>query len=354
MMKKLFLFTIVMSTIVFNHVSAQKVDLDKYRFSIGSMYTLPNDPLPEDYKTFNAKATIGKSIELDENTIENKFNIGGWNRLENTAKAHLSIAVSLGNLIIDKSEIKESKSESKDKAGKVTVSYSYTVTYQYSMGANYKITDYNGKSYSCGSYLKPSGSFNSDNFSTYSAASNYKNDNNFALRDRFTNELIDRYINQINRDMTSKWGLSTVGSNDHFWLMDSKKHPEQDSMQIYAKFIKEKMPIFTANMVASEFIEVMSPFIGYLERLPSRYKTDEKNDKKLRYSSYYNLAKLYWYLDDVDKSDAYADLLIKNDYDKDDGEDIKKDNVKLRAIFSKAKINKRHLSFDTSTFMGPK
>ena len=338
----------------YSNAFAQKVDLDKYKFTVGGVYVLPKDPLPEDYKTFNVKATLANSVGVSANNVEGRISIGGWNRLENNQKAHLAITINFDNLIIDKSEIAESKSESKDKAGKVTVTYSYKVNYAYSMGAGHKITDFNGKVLSSGLYLRPSGSFSSGDFSNYSAASSYKNDNNSALRDKFTNECIDRYTSQVSNDMTSKWGLSAKNEYDHFWMMDSKKHPEQDSMQIMAKFMKEQMPMFRADVLASDFKVTMAPFIGYFERLAERYKADEKGDKKFRYSSYYNLAKLYYYFDDLDKSDEYADKLIKNDYDKGDGEDFKKDNVKLREVFKKAKINKRHLVFDPSTFTGPK
>ncbi len=353
-MKKVFLLAIVIIAATSDYLFAQKVDLDRYSFSLGGMYQLPTEPFPEDYKTFNVKSKRIGNTGIFPNSIEERVNIGGWNKLENDVKAHLSIEISFDNLIIDKSEIKEAKSESKDKAGKVTTTYSYTVAYQYSMGASHKITDYNGKTHPPSSYFKPSGTFTSSTFSTYAAASNYKNDNNAAFRDRFVNELVDKYTGQLSRDMTVKWGLLKVSVNSHFWIMDSKKHPEQDSMQICAKFMKEKMPMYNVNMTSSEFKEIMMPFIGYFERLATRYKADEKADKKLRYSSYYNLATLYYYLDDLDKSDVYADLLIKNDYDPGDGESMKKDNVILRQVFKKAKINKRHLSFDASTFMGPK
>lgn len=346
----------MMSVVFVFSLSAQKVDLDKYHFTCAGMYGLPTDPLPEDFKTFNVNAKTARLIGLVPEAIAEEVDINGWRRMESNEKAHITIDLSFGNLIIDKTEIKDRKEEKKDKAGKViSTNYYYTAVLQYSMVANHNVKDYTGKVYKTEILNSLNGSHSSSEFSSYSAASNYISNNREELKDRFANELIKNYTKRINANLVGKWGLNPIkGVNDYFWLMDSKKHPEQDSMQQMAKLMKEKFAEYREGTLVSEFKEMMAPFIGYFERLPERYKGDEKNDKKLRYSSYYNLAKLYWYLDDPDTSDKYADLLVKNDYDPKDAEDLKKENTVLKNVFKKAKINKRHLVFDVSTFTGPK
>ena len=42
--------------------------------------------------------------------------------------------------------------------------------------------------------------------------------------------------------------------------------------------------------------EKMKPVISYFEKLKTIYTGSDKEAKKLRYSSYYNLAKIYLYL----------------------------------------------------------
>ena len=340
---------------VSSNLLAQKVDLDRYSFLCGGMYVLPTEPLPEDFKTYNVRVTSGGTAGLSRNTIEDEINLGGWRRISEREKAHLTFNLRINNLIISKSDITERKEEKKDSKGAlVSTKFFYRINYQYSLDASYKINDFTGKSYSLPLIIGLIGTFATEEFPTSTAALNYKNDNASSLRDKFTNELATKFTNDISKSATAKWGLSVAPANDHFWMMDSKKHPEHDSMQVMAKFMKSQFPIYRASMTTTEFEEMMQPFIIYMKNLPNKYKTDEKGDKKLRYSAYYNLAKLYWYLDNPDTSDKYASLLIRNDYDTGDGESFIKDNARLREMFKKAKIYKRHLVFDTSTFEGPK
>ncbi len=342
--------------VAYSPLSAQKVDLDKYYFNCAGMYNLPNDPLPEDFKTFNVNPKIARTVRLTADDAADRIEINGWRRMAFDEKAHITIDVNFENLIISKTEITERKEDQKDKAGKIIgTKVFYRAVMQYNMTTSHSVKDYTGKVYKTNTFNNPSGSHTSDEYSSYAAASSYISINKESLKDKFTNELINKFSNNLSYDLTNKWGIRPVkGVNDHLWLMDSKKHTEQDSMQMMAKLMKEKFAEYREGTLVSEFQEMIAPFIGYLERLPARYKGDEKNDKKLRYSAYYNLAKLYWYMDNPDKSDKYADLLIKNDYDPGDGEDLKKNNTILRTIFQKSKINKRHLVFDTSTFVEPK
>lgn len=66
--------------------------------------------------------------------------------------------------------------------------------------------------------------------------------------------------------------------------------------------------------------------ISYFEFLPKKYTEDEKAHRKIRYSAYFNLAKIYSLLDNPAKSNEYCQKLIDNDYDKQDGVSMMKEN----------------------------
>ncbi|MBK6978284.1 MAG: hypothetical protein IPH28_15305 [Cytophagaceae bacterium] len=90
--------------------------------------------------------------------------------------------------------------------------------------------------------------------------------------------------------------------------------------------------------------ENLEPIIEYFESIKSKYKTDEKADKKLRYGAFYNLSKLYYYLDKPDLAIIQAEGLIENDYDKKDGEKLAENAQILVDIFKKTKLNSTHNS----------
>lgn len=335
---------------------AQKVDLDKYRVTYGGAYVLPKNPLPEDYRTYNVTYSGNSNTLYYPTSMLQEVVIGGWRKVDAT-KGHITVVFETGALIIDKSEIAEREEIQKDKNGKETGRKKYyKLNYNYSMPAYFYVTDFSGKNiYKEVNYnSKRTGSYSSSEFNSYNAAYDYKNNNHRSLLEQFGRELIQQAVSSASASLTNQWGFRRyTNGGDFFWLMDSKKHPEQDSMQIMAKFIKETVPKFMPEMPVSEFKELIKPFTQYCLNLPNKYKTDEKADKKLRYAAYYNLAKLGDYMDDPDAIEMWGKKIIENDFDKGDGEAYVKDAKDLREIFNKAKVNTRHLQFDVNSFLPP-
>ena len=82
--------------------------------------------------------------------------------------------------------------------------------------------------------------------------------------------------------------------------------------------------------------------IKYFDELKTKYSEDEKAHKKLRYSAWYNNAVLYMILDMPVNAVAEAEGLIANDYDKKDGERLKKDAEEMMELLNKNHISSRH------------
>ncbi|MCU0339248.1 MAG: hypothetical protein MUE30_05135 [Spirosomaceae bacterium] len=101
-----------------------------------------------------------------------------------------------------------------------------------------------------------------------------------------------------------------------------------------------------AEMSAFKSIKVLEknlgPVMSYFEELKSKYKGSDKRDQKMRYSAYYNLAKLYYLLDRADDAEREAKGLIQNDYDKSDGEMFLRLTKTLREDLTRQKMETRH------------
>ncbi len=357
-MKKQLLFLAV--TLFSTFLIGQKVDLDPYYLKTKGFYTLPSNPLPEDYKTYNVKVTSPGAVRntFPDDRVESLTKINGWKQVSANEKAHVTINVKLNYLTITKSDVTERKEDVKDKDGKVTGSRSYyKAVFEYNMNGNtYSITDYQGKTLNLpGVRYNTNSLHTSDEYTNYSIARDYINNNRDNLKDKFVISLVESLCQSLSYATTSTWGLAETPINgDYFWLMDSKKHPEQDSMQLMAKFMKEEFAKMEPSELNATFEARIKPLTNYLLNLPVKYKGDEKNDKKLRYAAYYGLAKIYYYLDNPTEIRKYATLLEKNDYDPKDAKGIIKEADALENAMKAAKINSRHLQFDVNSFESPK
>ena len=99
-----------------------------------------------------------------------------------------------------------------------------------------------------------------------------------------------------------------------------------------------------ATESTTQLDQSLQPLLDYFESLKAKYPGDEKADKKMRYSAYYSLASLYYYLNQPDKVIREANGLIKNDYDKKDGERWIEKAGSLQKVFAKHHLSERHMA----------
>jgi hypothetical protein len=93
--------------------------------------------------------------------------------------------------------------------------------------------------------------------------------------------------------------------------------------------------------------EEMRDLIEYFKSIPEKYTDPKlKADVRIRYAAYFNLCKIYYYLDEPENMKQYADLITSNGYDAKDGERLNKDADALKAGFEKTGIHTRHFSPD--------
>jgi hypothetical protein len=71
-----------------------------------------------------------------------------------------------------------------------------------------------------------------------------------------------------------------------------------------------------------------------------------KADVRIRYAAWFNLCKIYYYLDEPESVAQYADKLFENGYDEKDGPKLKKEAEQLLASFQKTGIHTRHFNPD--------
>jgi hypothetical protein len=97
----------------------------------------------------------------------------------------------------------------------------------------------------------------------------------------------------------------------------------------------------------------LKPVIDYFNSVKKKYASSSKWDKKLRYASYFNLAKIYWYLDDPDAAMKEATELVINGYDSKDGKRLENVSVDLKVQMRQAKMNSRHFPMRVQDYQGP-
>ncbi len=354
---------------------AQKVDLDRYYFNV-SYQELPKTIVPLEQRTYATNIiTDGPISNLfpSARVLNNQLNVYGWKKVEGNAA--LTVDLNLADFYEEGTKVESRKVEDKDKDGKVIKTY-----YMYTL-----VTTYRGKGYAivtaptvakpaatapveapakpANRFLKstnqetpaadaPTGNTFKLNFSdqyVYKSAENasqsfLERENaknrgvNFDLRLR---EYVDKAIIAANNHLNYNYGFKPISFQEQLWIMDSKE--EEGAIQKEAiEAVKTQFLTMKADQPIDKLTADLQPLIEYFESLKTKYKEDNKGSKKIRYSAYYNLGKIYLYLDQPEKTIKEGEGLIANDYDKGDGKDLISSAKKLIEKFDAAQLRTRH------------
>ena len=334
---------------------AQRVDLDRFNFT-ASYRDFPDDPLPVDYKTYNVRieATPSLGLGYSSSNLENIINIEGLKKV--TGTGHITIIAMLDDIVIEKTETVERVQVTKDKQN-VEVKKSFFATeITYSFSARATVYDYKGHTVISNHIL-----FERENKRTYKT-SEYPNPvdavNNFnnkilETKTNLARQLVNGAINNLNSYLNTKYGYAIQKVSDIFWVLNNKKHPEYAEHQKAWNNFKSAIVLMTPDEPLDKVKEKMKPVIAYYEKVKTIYTSLDKEAKKLRYASFYNLAKIYLYLDDPAAAMREADALAMNDYDENDGRHLRAIAESLDEQLRRNNATSRHFPVVIANYQPP-
>ena len=350
MRKAITLFTLVVCIAGYG----QKVDLDKFYFS-ASFRELPQQPLDTAYHTFSILAEIGpiSRLVVKSPDLVQRVYMEGWRRLN--SDAHLQVQFKFEDVIIEQTGVKETVEVLKDKDGKEIgkkTSYVNQVTYSY--GANARIVDYKGQfieSYTFASRDQKR-VYNSQPFNNAAEARAYVLLGLPLITDQLIKQSSNEAINSLSATLTYNYGYADRTVTDYFWVLDSRKHPEYENHRRAWIDFKQAITAMRPDEPLDQVRLALKPVIEYYNSIKKKYNSNSKADKKLRYASYYNLAKIYWYLDDPDSGMKEANELVINGFDAKDGRGLEVGATNLKMQLRSAKRDSRHFPLNVEDYQG--
>lgn len=346
-----FLVTLLFTQIGFS----QGVDLDRFFFKV-SYRNLPQYPLGFDYKTYKVTPTLTKTTKalFSPEEIQDKIIIEGFSRVDNDS-ADLAISLNIDDIVITRTEVKTRQDVQKDKNGAITSRKNYYwLEIDYTMSARYNVVDMKKHNSLISQVLdtrENKYTFKSEETESYASARDLYQLNKEMMVKNLIQSRLDNYYSYINNALTTNYGYRVISENLQLWILGSKKHPELANYSNVCKQIQNAFLLMNPDSSVAAIIERLSPVFDYLNNIPQRFQSDEKGDKKLRYSAYYNLAQIYLALDMPDEAIKYANLIITNDYDTRDGKYFIDNAQRLKDLFAKNNFYSRHFVRDVQSVM---
>ena len=352
-MKKL--LTLPVFILFLSATHAQKVDLDRFNFTV-SYHDFPEELLPQAYKTYNIRLETSPSLGLgySSTSLTNTILIEGLRKVEGTG--HITILLMLDDIVFDKPETIERVQTSKDKQGIEVKKSMFSLEFLYSFAARMSVYDYKGNTIVSNRVL-----FDRDNKRTYKTpeanstmeAANYYNNKISDIRSTLAKQLAATVITQTNQWLNERYGFPTRRANDILWILNNKRHNVYSAHQKAWNDFKNAIVLMNENEPLDKVKQKMQPVIDYFENVKKQYTSSDKEDKKMRYASYYNLAKIYIYLDEPEKAMTEADALAMNDYDEKDGKILRSTAELLANTLRKNNTGTRHFAVNSDKYEPP-
>jgi hypothetical protein len=345
------LFTYLLCITLF----AQRVDLDRFNFT-ASYRDFPDESLPETYKTFNVRIEAAPSLGLGyiAGNLENIIRIEGLKKVNGTG--HITILAILDDIVIERSETRERIEVKKDKQGVEIRKSFFSTEMSYSFSARASIYDYKGNTILSNYILserEDKKTYKTPEFPNATDAFNSYNNKIQEIKSNLAKQLVNAAINNLNSILNARYGYSIHRVNDIFWVLNNKKHPEYGEQQKAWSNFKNAIVLMSPDEPLDKVKERMKPVIDYYEKIKTIYTASDKEAKKLRYASYYNLAKVYLYLDDPASAIREADALAMNDYDESDGRMLRSIAENLEEQLRKNNTSTRHFPVDIARYEPP-
>lgn len=352
-MRKIYLFVLFLLPITL--LAQKSVDLDRFYFNV-QYRSLPTLRLDSTYRTYSVEVEGTKLMQhfMEELSPEKSVLLEGWRKL--TANGHINIQIKLGDLLPESVSVKERTQTTKDKNGQITSTKTfYRQEVIYTFEATASIVDYKGM-HIMDEPLAGRGSkfsYYSPEFPIKQVAEGYFALNSLSItKDLFRNRVMEA-MHTLSDRITTNFGFKEVSSRDFMWIVDTRKHPEYAAHRQAFQRLTDVLFTMNASSSSAGIKEELKTVIDYFERIKRTYTSSKKHDRKLRYASYFNLAVLYYYLDDPQSMMNEAKGLALNDYDSKDARGFEQTATWLKNLFQQSNIYTRHFPIDISKFKGP-
>lgn len=323
----------------------KSIDIDNLWFTYSYRH-LPEMPLNPLYFNYAVKVTTNGAQRggISKEELIDLVHIAGQVRVEDPSVADVVMELTTGNIMVSSRDVRERKVENKDRDGKVTsVNHYFKVVVTYTFEASYLVRKgdeilLKGEMYNKMNYM----SYESQEYTTHQAAAAFWNDNKDALVAQFYRDLSIKSATSLSNIVSSRYGfIPLTQQRDILKTTDEKKHNENEAFKTHTATLKDALMAMTPDAPLDR--DAIKGVINYYESIPERYADPKhKADVRIRYAAFFNLCKIYYYLDEPEKVAEYANLITSNGYDAKDGAKLIKEAEELKAAFNKTGIPTRH------------
>lgn len=352
MKKQFFLLTGLLLAAV--AVQAQKIKQER----VNVQYTqLPATPLDASFTTYTLRIRGAQyyldNIRKTQSSLESHFQLDGFKKIPNGG--HFTIEVNLGYFRVDSDKMETSTSKEKQKDGTEKVITKYYKSIRWSMPISWRLYDYEGRVLfdTYHTDRNSSQTYTTSRYNTPGEASRYWSDN----YNRITNNLIESHINSNLGEMGRQFRHSydfqrIVKATDELEVLREKDEGYEDFNRAY-ETVKAAFAQMTPDQPVDRLREAVKPAVEFWLKAKDQFDPADKKQKGLIHACLFNVASVFYWLDDLDSAERYANQANNLDWKEGRSKRLLKEIEATRKLFVANKVTTRHIFRDPEKAIPP-
>ncbi|MFK8011963.1 MAG: tetratricopeptide repeat protein [Marinicellaceae bacterium] len=319
------------------------LDLDRETINVAYL-ELPSNPIvnPADRSYSIFYNSQYNALEL-QRVLDSLFHINGFIKLDTNAT--ISVDFQFDEVKVTETEVlsKKRKIKNKNNDKKNQYEYHYIPVLRYETYAKVIVNYANGDT-KVHKFGKKNNKYEGPKTYSTSEANIALTSNLYQILFEIQSDFVADTATKMNKKLNELHGYLAINTTDYLLILDSRLVPEYKDYKRYyqltSRLFKQMTPFDSTDGIKA----AIQPVLTFLKGIPEKYTRDKKADKKMRYASYYNLAKIYLYLDEYEKSIDYYEKVIENDYREGQSKRNIKDIDKIKDLLAINQVNTRHFN----------
>ncbi len=334
------LFTLL-TTIIFGTAFAQKFDREYFTYQHSN---LPEKLIYDQIKTYAFNyTTSGEFLPFDA-ISKNTLGLSGYEQV-GFANADLQVQVNYGpfQLVEEKTNV-STRQEEVNKV-KVNVNY-YSRVLSFRFPIAYRGVNAKNRVaiWSADLSNQTVHTIQSPEYRTETEAFNYINSNRAATITAKTTELVNSFTG--NNNAYFKRSIDFYPTRGNLDIYKFKKWKQDDEYNAHIKNVMKIFETTTYDEKPANTEAKLKADIDYMASFEGKFDPLDKDDDILYWGNYYNLATIYYCLDNCDKADYYLTKLDSSKKQTDNTKGLKSDVSKLRQKLAKHYLTDRHFTYN--------
>jgi hypothetical protein len=275
---------------------------------------LPSKLIYDQIKTYGVNVTVNSSslYTMDYNFANAQaITLAAYEKVD-YSNADLKANVVYGpcSFIDEKTSSRTVEEEVNKVKVKVTyykrvLNFRFPISYRLVNGRN-GVTLYNNE-FSSGNVR----SIETSEFKSEGEAANYMNTNRMQFVANHINNLVQEFMGGSNRSIRDMFDFYTNTTNMDIYMV--KKWDKDDEYNAHVKNVINVFKSTTADEQPEVVKEKLKNDIAYFQTFDGVFKADDKKEDILYFINYFNLATLFFCLDDFEKAQFYSEKLKVSD-----------------------------------------